>query len=312
MNARPSAAARRLRWSGIVVGAALAGAVVAAAPAQAATSSSTAATVRTLPFSGSGSADGAGTGGHGTVRANRAVAAACNDGRALSAPQWFAVGKKATGSLVATVTGSGAGTAVIDHWSGAVLACTGGTVARASRPVDVVAYFSAPTGGARFDVTIAGPSATAPSNDRLENAHPISALPFTTTADTSAADADGPALKDYEHCELSNWSPTQGNTVWYSYRATATGPAPAISVSPATGWADADTHGSWAQQAGILEVLADGGTRLVTNEDPWDCDTPVTLQQGTTYLIGLYYGWDADQDSVPVSGGPVKLSVTAR
>jgi hypothetical protein len=313
MTARPSVRTRRLRWSGVLLGTALAAAAVAA-PAQAATNPApTATTVRTLPATGHGTADGHGTGGRGTARANAAVARECNGGTALLAPQWFAVGKGTTGAVVATTGGGATAAAVVDHWTGEVLGCTGEAVSRATRPVDVVGYFTAPApASAALDVSITRPAAGAPGNDRMDAAQPITALPFSTTVDTAAADADGPDLKDYSRCELSNWAPVQGNTVWYSYRPATTGPAPLISVAPASGWAAGNTHGDWAQQAGVLEVLPGGGTRLVENADDWDCETPVTLTAGATYLIGVYYGWDADNDTVPVSGGPVKLSVTAR
>ena len=310
MTARPSVRTRHLRWSGALLGAALAAAAVAA-PAEAATTTATA--VRTLPFTGHGAADGTGTGGRGTARANAAVAQECNDGAALLAPQWYAIGKGTTGSLVATPRGAATATAVVDHWSGEVLACTAETVTRATRPVDVVAYFTAPApAGATLEVSLTRPAPSAPANDRMEAAQPIAALPFTTTVNTAAADADGPQLKNYDRCELSNWAPVQTNTVWYSYRPQVSGPAPQVTVTPASGWAAGNSHGDWAQQAGILEVLPDGSTRLVENADDWDCETPVTLTAGSTYLIGVYYGQDARQDTVPVSGGPVKLSVIAR
>lgn len=312
MTARQPVRTRRLRWSGVLLGTVLAAAAVAA-PAEAATSPASATAVRTLPSTGHGSADGTGTGGRGTVRANAAVARECNGGAAVVAPQWFAVGKGTTGAVVATTGGGATAAAVVDHWSGDVLACTGEAVARQSRPVDVVGYFTAPApASAVLDVSIARPAAGAPRNDRMADAQPIAALPFTTTVDTAAADADGPELKNYSRCELSNWAPAQGNTVWYSYRPQVSGPAPRISVAPASGWAAGNTHGEWAQQAGILEVLPGGSTRLVENADDWDCETPVDLTAGATYLIGVYYGWDADNDTVPVSGGPVKLSVAAR
>ncbi|ABS05747.1 hypothetical protein [Kineococcus radiotolerans] len=205
-----------------------------------------------------------------------------------NASQLSTAGARSAGPVVVTARGAAKGAKALDRRTGKVLACTAKS-APAPRP-----------------------TSAAPANDRMGAAEPIGGLPFTTTVDTAGADADGPQLKNYERCELSNESPVQTNTVWYSYRPAATGPAPQVSVAPASGWAQGNTHGDWAQQAGILEVLPGGSTRLVENADDWDCESPVTLTAGATYLIGVYYGSDAYNDTVPVSGGPVRISVTNR
>lgn len=283
-------------------------------------------TVRSLPFTGHGDEDGNGDGGRGTVRANAAVSAACNGGNPISAPQWYSVGKKVTGSLRVVVDGVWyprgidqfpTGSAVVDHWSGEVLACTGQTLPRASRPVDVVGFTTVPYGYSPYSpfdlVTSIVPAASAPpANDEVIDAQPVPALPFTSRVDTSLADADGPDLIDYEHCLLSAINPVKAGTVWYRYRPTKTGPAPVVSVSPSTNWTAGNTDGGVGLRSGILELRPDGSTRLVTNDDPWDCDTPVRLTKGKTYLIGVAYTWDEYSDSIPLTGGPIDVSVTAR
>lgn len=284
--------------------------------------------VKALPFAGHGDALGEGDGGRGTVRTNAAVSAACNDGRPISAPQWYSVGKKVRGPLrVVTdatwyprgVSHEDSGSAVVDHWSGKVLACSGQTVQRWEKPVDVVGYVAEPFTYEYYSldltVQINQSASAAPANDLMKNAQPITSLPFSTTLDTSLADGDGPDLLDYSHCLLSAISPTQASTAWYRYTPPKTGLAPVISVSPATGWTSANSDGGWGLRTGILELRADGSTKLMSNasDGDWErCWDPVKLTKGKTYLIGIFYTWDSYQDTILSSGGPVNFSVTAR
>ena len=62
-------------------------------------------------------------------------------------------------------------------------------------------------------------SGAAPVNDRQASATPITALPYTGTADTSLADGDGDpyGFIDFEHCLLSAIDPSFGSTVWWSW-----------------------------------------------------------------------------------------------
>ena len=284
-------------------------------------------TVRTLPFTGTGDARGEGDGGRGRARANAAVAAACNGGAPLSAPQWYAVGSKLDGPIKAVSAGvwygrgpveEQSGTAVVDHWTGKVLACTGEVVRRWHWPVDVVGYLAKPYDDqdGQFPLTLTTHITRVPSgpppNDRMTKARRITSLPFTTTVDTSLADDDGPRLLNYGRCLLSSLLPQQASTAWYRYAPTTTGPAPAVSVRPANGWADANSPGAAGLRTGILELLPDGSTRLVENADDWDCETPVELVAGHTYLIGVFYTWDDYADVVLTTGGPVNLSVKSR
>lgn len=253
------------------------------------------------------------------------MSAACNGGTPISLPQWYSVGKKVTGWIrvaVDAVTyprGAAAvpnGSAVVDHWSGKVLACTGETVQRWSRPVDVVGYLTEPYDltddhwGFQLSTSVLHAVSAAPANDHVANAQPLATLPFTATVDTSLADGDGPDLIDYQHCLLSSVDPVQAGTIWYSYRPTKTGPAPVVEASPANAWNAANGSGYFA--AGVFEVLGDGSAVMVKNADPWDCDTPVRLVKGKRYLIGIGYTWDTYSSSVPVHGGPVSVSISAR
>lgn len=282
--------------------------------------------VKALPFTGHGDEFGNGDGGRGTVRTNAAVSAACNGGNPISSAQWYSVGKKVTGSLRVVVDGVWyprgidhfpSGSAVVDHWSGKVLACTGQTVQRGTRPVDVVGYTTEPYDYSPYSpldlvTNITRVASAPPANDEMADAQPITTLPFSAHLDTSRADADGPDLLDYGHCLLSAVNPVQASTAWYRYKPTKTGTAPAISASPSTNWTAGNSDGGWGLRTGILELRANGSTKLVTNADPWDCDTPVKLTKGKTYLIGVFYTWDEYQDSIPSSGGPIDFSVTAR
>jgi hypothetical protein len=207
----------------------------------------------------------------------------------------------------------------VDHWTGEVLACTGQVVQRWQRPVDVVGYLARPydSQDGAWPLTLTTridriSTTSAPANDRMQDAQPITALPFSTRVDTSLADGDGPALLNYGRCLLSSFVPQQASTAWYRYVPAGTGPAPAISATPATGWPDANSPGASGLRTGILEVLPDGSTRLVENADDWDCETPVPLVAGHTYLIGVFYTWDGYSDSVLMTGGPVDLTVKAR
>lgn len=251
------------------------------------------------------------------------MSAACNSGDPILLPQWFAVGKKVTGDIRVAATGltfvRGAndlpsGSAVVDHWSGRVLACGGETVRRWSRPVDVVGYLTQPFDlesnpwGFEFRTAISHLPASAPANDLMANARPVTTLPFTTTLDTTLADADGPALIDYDHCRLSTIERNQAATVWYSYTPTRTGPAPEVSASPTTAWTVANGYGGQLA-SGIFQVRPDGVAVRVTNADPWDCDTPVRLVKGRKYLIGVGTAWDGYASAMLVPGGPISVSV---
>jgi hypothetical protein len=158
-----------------------------------------------------------------------------------------------------------------------------------------------------------GSLGASPRNDRWQHARTIPSLPFTSSVDSSAADDDGPAVFDYEHCEMSAIDPQQHGTVWWRYRATKTGPVPALSVDVRTAWnrmGRMDGFDGIAPRIAVAELTPAGpvpAPRSVAD----DCDSPVTLRAGRTYLIAVYVFEDGYEDSTPVTGGPLTLRVGA-
>lgn len=301
-----------------------AGLVATAAPAEAAPRP-TFTTVRALPHVGHGDHLGTGDGGRGTVRLNSAVSSACNAGNPIVAPQWYFLGEKTTGSLRVAAKGvwypRGAveeptGTAIVDHWTGKVLTCSTEDFSRWKKPVDVVAYLARPFddtnpwGPLDLNVLIDRVAGSAPANDAVSTAQEITTLPFSTAVDTSLADDDGPWLTNPNRCALPQAAEfAQAGTIWFRYTPATTGPAPRVSVAATTNWQGAN-HGG-GLRSGFLEPLPDGSTRLVENVDEWDCDSPVTLIAGTSYLFGVGFVSGADSDSIVATGGPITVSLWA-
>ena len=295
--------------------------------------SSVGAPVATLPFTGTGTVEGTGTGKKAPKAYDKAVAKACNDGTAIGAPQWYqlppAHGQKVVASVDApyVTTGRGpeqnpSGTAFVDSRTGAVLSCDGGTTrVTTARPVSVVAFY-------RFTPQPCDPEAedcywrdgdlrllvspttgAAPANDLQSTATPIGALPFTGTADTSLADDDGGAgeVIDLDHCLLSAIDPDLLGTVWWRYTATSSGPLPAVSVDLGTPWSTATAR---APQA-FVGLVTDSGVVPVPrqSEDPWDCESPQVMEAGKTYLFGIGTFHDAYYEATLLNGAPVTLRV---
>lgn len=327
---RTNAKARTRRMPAAAGGLALVASLTAISPhpAEAATESRpTFKTVRTIPHAGQGDEFGRGDGGRGTVKLNSAVSQACNAGQRIVAPQWYFIGEKTRGSLRVAAAATypdrrlssfPSGTAIVDHWTGEVLTCSTENFPRTKRPVDVVAYLAEPVVDAepyvtpepQLDILIGRVSAPPPSNDLVADAEPITALPFHDELDTSGADDDGPSLEEWA-CDFGGTTSEQARTVWYSYRPTETGPAPAIAVAATTNWQGANRmRRSNTLRANILEVLPDGATRKMS--DPFDCEEVPTLEGGANYLIGVYFGWDSYYEHALTTGGPISVSVTAR
>ena len=321
---------------GIVVGLAL-GVVLAftasgtASAAPKPHAGTTGAPVTTIPFSGSGSVDGSGTGTPGDPARNAAVAVACNGGEEIGAPQWYrlpALGQKVLASVEAPFADTGrgwnenpSGLAYVDSATGKVLSCGDGPFAlKRDRAVSLVAFY-------RFAITdcdwsvedcywldgdlrllVSPTSGVAPANDLQGNATPITALPYSGTADTSMADGDGDpyGFIDFEHCLLSAIDPSFGSTVWWSWTAPSTGPVPALSVDLGTPWPST----ARAPQVVIGHVTA-GGVVPVPREDPdpWNCDSPQVVEAGQTYLIGVAVYHDSYYETSQHNGAPVTLRV---
>jgi hypothetical protein len=288
----------------------------------------TGAPIASLPFYGSGDVTGAGTGRPGSAAANAAVATACNAGTPISGPQWYALPAASLGRVSARVDApyyprgvdqNPAGTAFVDVASGKVLACGNRSVnVSAGRRVAVVAYYAQPVdrcvsqddpcrdGSLRLYVSTT--PVTAPSNDHWQKARTIGSLPFTTSVDTFTADDDGPAVLDYEHCLLSALDPVQRGTVWWRYKATRTGPAPSLRVDLRTPWNAFSPAGGFNPVAAVAELTPTGPVPA-PRSNPDDCDSPVLLQAGHTYLFAVFVFVDGYYEATPVGGGPLNLRV---
>jgi hypothetical protein len=289
----------------------------------------TGAPITSLPFYGSGDVTGAGTGRPGSAAANAAVATACNAGTRISGPQWYALPAASLGRVSARVDApyyprgvdqNPAGTAFVDVASGKVLACGNRSVdVSARRRVAVVAYYAQPVdqctpedpcrdGSLRLYVSTT--PAMAPRNDHWQKARTIRSLPVTASVDTSLADDDGPAVLDYEHCVLSAIDPAQLGTVWWRYKATTTGPAPALRVDLRTPWNAFSPSGGFNPVAAVAELTPTGPVPA-PRSNPDDCDSPVVLRAGHTYLFAVFVFVDRYYQATPVVGGPLSLRVGA-
>ena len=314
-------------------------AVAAAGTAQAAparkptaTPSATGTPVTTIPFSGTGSVDGTGTGTPGDPARNAAVAAACNDGTEIGAPQWYRLpalhGQKVLAAVDAPYTDTGrghshnpSGVAFVDSSTGAVLSCgeTPLTLSRL-RAVSVVAFyrFAIPAcdwaeedcywqdGDLRL--LVSPTSGAAPVNDLQAGATAITALPYSGAADTSLADDDGAAADfiDIDHCLLSAIDPTLQSTVWWRWTAPTSGLMPSLGVDLGTTWPA--TSRTPQVVAGL--VGSEGITPVPRQDpDPWNCDSPQVVEAGRTYLIGVAVYHDAYYDATLQQGAPVTLRV---
>lgn len=320
----------------VLLGAALVatGATTASAAARPAARPATpmAAPVATIPFSGSGAVDGTGTGAPGDAARNAAVAAACNSGAAIGAPQWYrlpaAHGQQVLASVDAPYydTGRGpsynaSGVAVADATTGRVLSCGGAPVTLTrNRPVAVVAFYRFVPGACDWAVEdcywqdgdlrllVSPTSGAAPVNDLQADATPIGALPYTGTADLSMSDADGDpyGFIDFEHCLLSAIDPDLQSTAWWRWTAPASGPMPRLAVDLGT---------PWPATAPVPQVvvgeLGASGVSVVPRQDPdpWNCDSPQVVEAGKTYLIGVAVYTDAYYDAPLHHGAPVTLRV---
>jgi hypothetical protein len=313
----------------IGVTAGLLGVPAAAASVDASAAAVVGAPISSLPFYGSGDTTGAGTGTSGTKASNAAVARACNGGNAVHAAQWYTLPAVALGKVTARVDApfhprgidqNPSGSAFVDMSSGNVIACGSTPVeVKSTKRVGVVAYYSQPVdhclpleecarGSLRLFV---GSIAAAPTNDRWQRATTIRSLPFTGNVDSSAANDDGPAVFDYERCELSAINPQQHGTVWWRYTATKTGPAPALSLDVRTPWnrlGRSDGFDGISPRIAIAE-LTPAGPVPAPHQVADDCDSPVVLHRGRTYLFAVYVFEDGYQDSTPVTGGPLTLRV---
>lgn len=284
--------------------------------------------VVSLPFS-TESAAGPSTAGSGTAVLNAAVAQKCNGGAALGDPQWYTLPTGDIGSVF--VRGQGlywyaaaraanlfpSSLAIVDYESGEVLRCDGEPVdVTTAHPTAIVMYFD-PADLTRctedpgcFGVDFqmfANKTTGVPANDSWEAALPIGAAPFTGTADTSLATADGPDVLG--NCLESEIEPTQANTVWWRYTATVSGALP-ISVDVAKFGAPRYENVVPAR-VGLAKLTAEGPVKVQRPLDEYGCETqePYAVEAGATYLIGVYTRYDAYYDRPLITGAQVKLQV---
>jgi hypothetical protein len=323
---------------GRVVVAALLGAVLVASGTASATAGRVAAAplaapMATVPFSGSGGVDGAGTGAPGDAARNAAVAAACNDGAPIGAPQWFRLPLAHGQGVLASVdapyfdTGRGpsfnpSGVAITDATTGKVLSCGGSpTTLTRNRALAVVAFYRFVPGACDWSVEdcywqdgalrllVSPTSGAAPANDLQAAATPIGALPYTGTADLSLADADGDVTDfiDFDHCLLSAIDPGMTSTAWWRWTAPASGLMPRLAVDLGTAWPATSTP---APQV-VVGLVGDDGVGLVPRQDPdpWNCESPQVVEAGRTYLIGVAVYDDDYYEANLHHGAPVTLRV---
>ena len=150
-------------------------------------------------------------------------------------------------------------------------------------------------------------SGVAPPNDHWQQAKPIPSLPFSETVDTAFADGEDLRLFDLEKCFVSAVDPRLLGTVWWKYTPKTTGPMPALSADLHTPW-DSDLGRAPLATAALL--TADGPVAIPRqNPDDWDCESPVMLRAGQTYLIAVAVYDDSYYDNTLINGGPVTLRV---
>lgn len=320
------------RWrrpAAALTGALLLLGAVSAAPALAATSQTavTGTQIQSLPFLGSGDVGGAGTGTPGTAASNARVASACNGGAQLYGAQWHLLPRAAVGRVVARVDApyyprgvdqNPSGVAFVDATTGAVVSCGAAPVTTSSRrPLAVVAYYSASVADCvpgewcaegALRLYVGTTTGRAPANDHWQQARTIRSLPYTGYADTSMADDDGPAVVDYETCQLSAIAPHQLATTWWRYTPRVTGPLD-VSVEARTPWNLTAPYGPAYNPRATVALLTSDGPIPAPRTDPDDCDSPTVLTAGRTYLIAVHTFQDDYYDSTLVAGGPVVLRV---
>lgn len=316
----------------LLLGAALVAAGVTTATAAPRPAAALSAPMATIPFSGSGGVDGTGTGAPGDAARNAAVAAACNGGAAIGAPQWHRLPAAHAQRVLVSVdapyydTGHGpsfnpSGVAIADAASGKVLSCGGTPFALTrNRPVAVVAFYRfVPTAcdwsvedcywqDGDLRLLVSPTSGAAPVNDLQGAATSIPSLPYVGTADLSLADDDGDpyGFIDFDHCLLSAIDPDLQSTAWWTWTAPASGPMPRLGVDLGTSWPSTAA----VPQVYVGELVA-GGVQVVQRQDPdpWDCDSPQVVQAGKTYVIGVAVYTDGYYDATLQDGAPVTLRV---
>ena len=167
--------------------------------------------------------------------------------------------------------------------------------------IEVSAWKTGLGGGLVLNVMPAG---VAPSNDWVQNAIPIAALPYTIQEDTVDATPhrDNPNLSnisDPRHsCDvLDGVRYPDLRTVWFRYTATFTG---TIQI---------DTYGSYYDTVLSAYPASDTGTELACNDDAQDgtvqSAAAIDVTAGKSYLIEVS---DYD-DSEDGSGGLLQLNV---
>ncbi len=283
-----------------------------------------------LPFS-TETAAGPSVAGTGNALVNNAVAQECNNGYPLTEPQWYTLPAGDVGLVY--VRGQAlylygaarnperltSNLAVVDYASGEVLACNGGPVnVTAAHSTAIVMYVDATElAECRADLScavdfqmFATKTSGPPPNDNVENALLISSAPFSGTADTSLATADGPNV--LANCRESEIEPTQANSVWWRYTPTVSGALP-ISLDIATFGAPAFEKVVDAR-VGLARMTAQGPVKVARPLDEFGCETedPFVVEAGTTYLIAVYTRYDAYYDRPLNTGGQVTLQVGAQ
>jgi ribosomal protein S30 len=315
-----------------VLGAGLLGMPTASAAGSTTAAGATGTPIHSLPFYGTGDVTGVGTGTGGTTATNTAVAKACNGAAPINHPQWYRLPAVALGKVVARVDApyhprgvshNATGVAFVDVLSGNVVGCGTGPVDVATRrQLAVVAYYSQPVDDCTPEQWCAGGSlrlyvnttvTVPPVNDRWAHARTIPSLPFSGSVDTSVADDDGPAVFDYETCERSAIEPVQRGTVWWRYTPKTTGPAPDVALDVRNRWngmGAVDGFSGFTPRVAIA-LLTPAGPVPAPHQDPDDCDSPVLLRAGRTYLFAAYTFQDSYVDATPVTGGAMTIRVGA-
>ncbi|MDP9434418.1 MAG: DNRLRE domain-containing protein [Actinomycetota bacterium] len=245
-----------------------------------------------------------------------AVAAACNSGKPLAARRWYTLPAVPAGTTVfaradvryiegmlwGTQPSATSRVALVDHAHGAVLGCGTREVRRTAQAGDALAVVlwwdpaelaaCAPDECQWQDTRFYAARTTgAPRNDAWTRAAPVTSTPFTTRADSTFADDDGPLLHD-PSCGMAV-DGAHHDTVWWSYTPSASGEVAPVAEGP-------NTH------VGLARLTATGLVpvrRAALDED--GCETgPYRVTKGATYLVGVFTWMDHFRtDSPLVLGG---------
>ncbi len=137
--------------------------------------------------------------------------------------------------------------------------------------------------GGTLHIAFHGPGPK-PKNDTANNATAVSALPYSTSLDTTGATTDAIDAQANQSCG----APVTGNSVWYKFTATSSDPAIFVDASFSDYF------------AGVLVATGTPGSLTTVTCGPLSVTTSTT--PGTTYYIMVF-------DAAGGGGGTLQLNI---